>query len=413
MRPMHGHCACGGTCPKCSSKAGIQKKLEVGASGDRYEREADRISEQVLRMPEQQGHHRAPVVMPLIQRSMQDSPPGLEAQSVVNDVVSSPGEPLGRTTRAFFEARFNRDFSDVRVYDDARAAESARAINARAYTVGGDIVFGAAEYAPETNEGKRLLAHELTHTVQQQAAGQPDAGSKSVVQRAEPEGGAGGTGGTGGGGKTIVIYAGGYPQPGGGTDADEANYLNAKRFWLPATKDFKQTADDTQGHVCLPAKEAGSFIGPLQKTPGPFSRIVFIGHGTDRFLSLSGDLGGTSESLEGSTLAPWQDTIDAAIKPKLTAATTMDLFSCEAGGAGDIMEVLAAAFGVCVRAYADGLKWCVGFNYNETDPTKSVITSRGRWAEPGGGGDKTDCSSPGWIKGVASKAPPVKSKTCP
>lgn len=88
--------------------------------------------------------------------------------SAVNEVLRSPGRPLDAQTRSFMEPRFGHDFSHVRVHEDAQAAESARAINALAYTVGRDVVFGAGQYAPTTLEGKRLLAHELTHVVQQQ-----------------------------------------------------------------------------------------------------------------------------------------------------------------------------------------------------------------------------------------------------
>jgi hypothetical protein len=86
---------------------------------------------------------------------------------VVHDVLNSPGQPLDAGTRAFMEPRFGHDFSQVRVHTDARAAESVRAVNALAYTVGRDVVFGVGQYKPDSMEGKRLLAHELTHVVQQ------------------------------------------------------------------------------------------------------------------------------------------------------------------------------------------------------------------------------------------------------
>lgn len=77
------------------------------------------------------------------------------------------GEPLPQSTRAYFEPRFGQDFSHVRLHRGGRAADSARSVNARAYTTGRDIVFGAGEYRPEESEGRKLLAHELTHVVQQ------------------------------------------------------------------------------------------------------------------------------------------------------------------------------------------------------------------------------------------------------
>jgi sarcosine oxidase delta subunit len=89
---------------------------------------------------------------------------------VVNDVLRAPGRALEPPVRGEMEARFGHDFSSVRVHTDGRAADSAQAVNARAYTVGSDVVFGAGRYAPTTPEGSRLLAHELAHTVQQRGA---------------------------------------------------------------------------------------------------------------------------------------------------------------------------------------------------------------------------------------------------
>jgi len=85
----------------------------------------------------------------------------------VQDVLRSPGQPLDLATRAFMEPRFGHDFSQVRVHANHKAAESAHAINALAYTVGQDIVFGTGQYAPKTAAGQRVLAHELAHVVQQ------------------------------------------------------------------------------------------------------------------------------------------------------------------------------------------------------------------------------------------------------
>ncbi len=95
----------------------------------------------------------------------------LAAPPVVREVLGEPGQPLNAETRALMESRFGHDFSKVRVHADAKAAESAQAVNATAYTVGSDMVFGTGQYAPETNEGKQLLAHELTHVVQQGSVG--------------------------------------------------------------------------------------------------------------------------------------------------------------------------------------------------------------------------------------------------
>jgi hypothetical protein len=94
------------------------------------------------------------------------------APPIVHDVLQSPGRPLDAVTRAFMEPRFGHDFSKVRVHVGAQAAESARAVSSLAYTVGHHVVFAEGRYAPTTPAGRRLLAHELTHVVQQE--GQPN-----------------------------------------------------------------------------------------------------------------------------------------------------------------------------------------------------------------------------------------------
>jgi len=101
-------------------------------------------------------------------KSMGDVTPEvtLDLESQIN-TIRGGGKPLSEYERAFFEPRFGVDFGQVRLHSDARAAESAWAVNARAYTVGRDVVFGAGQYVPGTTEGQRLLAHELTHVMQQ------------------------------------------------------------------------------------------------------------------------------------------------------------------------------------------------------------------------------------------------------
>ncbi|HSE20708.1 MAG TPA: DUF4157 domain-containing protein [Pyrinomonadaceae bacterium] len=90
--------------------------------------------------------------------------------SIVHEVVRSSGQPLDRGTRDFFESRFGHDFSRVRIHADDKAASAADAVFARAYTVGSHIAFASGKYTPATAEGKKLLAHELTHVVQQSSA---------------------------------------------------------------------------------------------------------------------------------------------------------------------------------------------------------------------------------------------------
>src|SRR5438874_12929324 len=90
--------------------------------------------------------------------------------SLVKDVVGSGGgSPLDRDTRGFMESRLGADFSDVRVHTDGKATESARSVQAYAYTVGNDVVFQSDKFAPDSDSGQRMLAHQLTHRLQQRS----------------------------------------------------------------------------------------------------------------------------------------------------------------------------------------------------------------------------------------------------
>jgi hypothetical protein len=104
-----------------------------------------------------------------------------QAPLIVREVLGSPGQPLETRTRAFFEERFGHDFSGVRVHTNEKAAQSARAVDAQAYTVGRNIVFDRGHYIPRTRAGRDLLAHELAHVVQQGSRAQ--SGSDLVVGR--------------------------------------------------------------------------------------------------------------------------------------------------------------------------------------------------------------------------------------
>jgi hypothetical protein len=127
---LQRQCACGqhaigGECERCREKKGILQRAAVGP---------------------------APNTVP----------------AMVHEVLRSPGQPIDLAARAFMEPRFGHDFSQVRVHTDAMAAESARAVKAQAYSVGHRLVFDTGQYTPGTLAGKKLLAHELTHVVQQE-----------------------------------------------------------------------------------------------------------------------------------------------------------------------------------------------------------------------------------------------------
>ena len=165
------HTVAGGKCADCAKKKGmLQRKLSICASNDPLEHEADRIAEQVMAMP---LNLKVNPTLPSIQRfSGQATNESLETAPLsVDRVLSSPGAPLEPIVRQDMEARFGHDFSQVRVHTDAFAEQSAHEVRSAAYTVGRHVVFGSGRYAPHTPDGKRLLVHELSHTLQQGGAG--------------------------------------------------------------------------------------------------------------------------------------------------------------------------------------------------------------------------------------------------
>lgn len=162
----------------------LQRKLAIGDARDPSEDEADRVAERVMRMPSS----RVPVATSTersvarkcaecdkeddtkIRRKAEGGLAAAAAPPIVHEVLASPGRPLDAATRGFMEPRFGHDFSNVRVHTDQKAAQSARAVDARAYTVGRDVVFAENQYAPGSPGGAELLAHELVHTVQQEGS---------------------------------------------------------------------------------------------------------------------------------------------------------------------------------------------------------------------------------------------------
>jgi hypothetical protein len=185
----------------------VQAKLTVGPVDDDYEREADRVARQVMRMPDRSAEvaPRPPLHIQRMCAECEEEEDALHRSSVQREgagavpevsgnLESYIGESKGRgrslspATRAFFEPRFGRPFGDVRVHTDARANQASSEIRARAFTTGSDIYFASGQYAPGSTAGDRLLGHELTHVVQQHASVAPlrrdpdPAGSSKVEQ---------------------------------------------------------------------------------------------------------------------------------------------------------------------------------------------------------------------------------------
>jgi len=217
----------------------LQPKLTIGKPNDKYEQEADRVADEVIRMPEPRLQRQAeeeeeeliqtkPLaeqITPLVQRQMeeeeeeeeepiqakpagdirlqrQEAEPEEEEEEPVQakqaggqTLQTGPGltgrirslkgggQPLSKPDRAFFESRFGHDFSQVRVHTGTRAEKTTKQLNARAFTIGRNIVFGAEQYAPRTSNGKKLLAHELTHVIQQKTMPYSNSQANKLVQR--------------------------------------------------------------------------------------------------------------------------------------------------------------------------------------------------------------------------------------
>jgi len=184
-------CACGnqaaggGECVECGKKKQLlqRRAVHVSEPGDRYEQEADRVAEQVMRMPEQTIQHQVKSEKEgVVQRKatansitpLQPSSTGQDQVSevppIVDEVLRSPGQPLDSATKAFMEPRFGHDFGKVRLHTDDKAGRLTRSLDANAFTVGFNIVF-AKDLNPANTKGKHLLAHELTHVIQQRLSG--------------------------------------------------------------------------------------------------------------------------------------------------------------------------------------------------------------------------------------------------
>lgn len=182
---LQRNCACGnhsfsgGECTNCAKKK-LQRKLTIGATNDPLELEADLVAEQVL--ANKPAHSFSNISTPKIQRrAEQASAQTEEVPTSVERVLAGSGSALPIAVRKDMEERFGKDFSQVRMHTGSAAEKSAQDVNANAYTVGNNIVFNRGKFSPDTQEGKRLLAHELTHVVQQ-------SGSNTVVERSMESG---------------------------------------------------------------------------------------------------------------------------------------------------------------------------------------------------------------------------------
>jgi len=177
LQRKEGQCACGGGCPRCTAMS-LQRKAQVSAPGDRFEREADEVADQVMRMPDSMVQRQCKACSDAsTPRPSDEGEPQIQRRAngeggtskVASDFTNrlGAGVPLDTASRSYFEPRFGHDFDNVRIHNGPQADRAASSIQARAFTLGRDVVFAAGEHDPGSEGGKRLLAHELTHVVQQ------------------------------------------------------------------------------------------------------------------------------------------------------------------------------------------------------------------------------------------------------
>lgn len=195
--PASSMCPLGGACHTCP--VSIQKKLKISKPGDKYEQEADNAAELVMKMQEPEAEEQITYtdqpdktnVLRSCSKCNEQSrflPFNEEDELLTKTEINSrrdaeiypdlssrilkikgSGRPLTKSERTFFEPRFGYDFSRVKIHTDNHSDETAHELNARAFTIGSDIVFRKGEYRPGTIEGRKLLAHELAHVIQQSA----------------------------------------------------------------------------------------------------------------------------------------------------------------------------------------------------------------------------------------------------
>lgn len=173
------NCACGGGCSKCNKKqynnSGLlQTKLQIGNPNDIYEQEADKVADQVMAASPNATISDGPIQIQRLPRQMTKQG-DVSAPASVDKTLAGSGKMLGPVLMQDMSQHFGYNFSQVRIHSGEEARQSAQDVKAHAYTVGHNIVFGAGKFAPETQEGRHLLAHELTHVVQQ-------SGSENAVQ---------------------------------------------------------------------------------------------------------------------------------------------------------------------------------------------------------------------------------------
>jgi hypothetical protein len=336
----------GGAAAPIATATVWSSRLRLGDAGDSREMEADRVADAAIRV-RSASRRVTPVARQPGRRGHE-----LAVPAIVDRVIAGPGRSLDAESRVWLEPRLGRGFEHVRIHTGALAEQSASAIGARAYTVGHDIVFGANQYDPATAGGRRLLAHEVTHVLQQ-------GDGSDLVQR-------------------DLIFGSGYPNPFAGKPADETAAARANpREWFPSSVDFEQTARLSGGGTGL-ATLAGVLAQIRGKSPRSVTDIDLVGHANADLFSLGGTI--TRDSVSGTgagtigarQLAALQTDIDA-VRDRFAPGAHITIYGCNSGASGTLLQAISMAFKVCARGFTDPITWCLGWQLKPL-----AINSRGR-----------------------------------
>ena len=272
------------------------------------------------------------------------------ASTLASQLTSTRGGgfSMPSQTRKEMEHSFGTDFSGVNIHTDSTAVQMNKELHAQAFTHGSDIYFNRGKYDTSSAPGKHLLAHELTHVVQQNSALR-----KKRIQRQ-------------------LVFGSGYA----GFPSVPAEVAKAKAGkWNPTSIDFSTNAGRSGGGSG--AKDLGELINIIGKQgKGAIKKLGIIGHSNSKAMGLSGDVHTAGVPLRGliteDTLKANKAKIDA-VKDRFAPGGFIVLYSCNSGGISNgLADVISEAFGVCVKGFKNDVLWCITF-----DESPLSITSRG------------------------------------
>ena len=363
----------------------FQPKLSINKPGDKYEKEADQVADLVLR---KNINSSIPFFSPSsgyvqrkcseceeedkedIQRKESDGSKSAGDVDGYIESLPSGGSPLPKTDRDFFEPRFGYDFSGVQIHTDSKANQSATSINALAYTSGNHIVFNHDQYKPGTDDGRKLLAHELTHVVQQRHAG-----VRRMIQRQQ-----------------FLAYASGFGNPFASV-FEEARCGHQREIggnpdchWSPWNDDMSASASKSGGGTPVATLNALlSFIGT--QSTGSITALGIIGHSNKSFFALGGQVlpyennvlfNQPAANITAKSLADNVTRIEA-LKDRFAPGARIILFGCNAGASGELTSAFAKAFHVCAEGFRHPIQYHINVSTEGGRITRnSTVSGRGR-----------------------------------